>query len=166
MVNQQVLTGKWNEVRGRIKQKWGELSNDDLRVFNGNVDQLVGRIQRKTGESRDAIEQFLGELADGIAGAVADARDELEERAADAAEYAEHGYQALRDGYDYAERTVSRRPAQSMAVAFGLGVVAGAGIALMFRPRTCDSTIERLRAGTRDTGRHVLAGLSGLMPHR
>ena len=43
MVNQQVLTGKWNEVSGKLKEKWGKLSDDDLRGFNGNVEQLVGK---------------------------------------------------------------------------------------------------------------------------
>ena len=51
MVNQQVLAGHWNEVRGKLKEKWGKLTDDDLRHFNGNVDQLVGRIQQKTGET-------------------------------------------------------------------------------------------------------------------
>ncbi len=59
MVNAQVLKGQWNEVRGQLKKKWGQLTDDDLRLTNGNIDQLVGVIQRKTGEAREAIEQFL-----------------------------------------------------------------------------------------------------------
>lgn len=41
MVNQQVLAGHWNELRGKLKEKWGKLTDDDLLSFNGNVDQLV-----------------------------------------------------------------------------------------------------------------------------
>ena len=52
MVNQQTLTGHWNEVRGKLKEKWGQLSDDDLRSFSGSIDQLVGRIQEKTGDAR------------------------------------------------------------------------------------------------------------------
>ena len=59
MVNAQVLQGQWNQVRGELKKKWGQLTEDDLRFTNGNIDQLVGKIQQRTGEAREAIEQFL-----------------------------------------------------------------------------------------------------------
>ena len=62
MVNTQVLQGQWNQVRGQLKKKWGQLTDDDLKFANGNIDQLVGRIQHKTGEAREAIEGFLDEL--------------------------------------------------------------------------------------------------------
>ena len=79
MVNQQTLTGKWNEVRGKLKEKWGQLTDDDLRSFNGNVDQLVGRIQQRTGEARETVEEFLDQLAiGGQLEAAAARRDQLE----------------------------------------------------------------------------------------
>ena len=62
MVNTQVLQGQWNQVRGQLKKKWGQLTDDDLKFANGNIDQLIGRIQHKTGEAREAIEGFLDEL--------------------------------------------------------------------------------------------------------
>ena len=62
MINAQEMQGKWNKIRGQVKQKWGQLTDDDLTFQSGNVDQLVGRIQQKTGEGREAIEKFLGEL--------------------------------------------------------------------------------------------------------
>jgi len=46
MVNAQVLQGQWNQVRGELKKKWGQLTDDDLRFNNGNIDQLVGKIQQ------------------------------------------------------------------------------------------------------------------------
>jgi len=51
MINEQVLQGNWNEIKGKIRSKWGQLTNDDLQSFDGNVDRLVGLIQRKTGEA-------------------------------------------------------------------------------------------------------------------
>ncbi len=51
MINQQVLDGKWHELCGRLKAKWGKLTDDDLRTFNGNLEQLAGRIQHKIGET-------------------------------------------------------------------------------------------------------------------
>jgi uncharacterized protein YjbJ (UPF0337 family) len=166
MVNQQVLAGKWNEVRGKLKEKWGKLSDDDLRTFNGNVEQLVGQIQRKTGESRAAIEDFLGEVADETASAAANLRDMVEEGAATAADTARQGFEALRHGYSEAERTVQQRPAQSLAIAFGLGVAAGVGLALLFRERSDGSRLARGRAATEQFGRQMLDALANLVPHR
>ena len=68
MINQQVLDGKWHELAGRLKAKWGQLADDDLRTFNGDVEQLIGRIQQKTGETREAVERFLDQLTDEGAG--------------------------------------------------------------------------------------------------
>lgn len=59
MPNAQTLQGNWNEIKGKLRTKWGQLTNDDVGAFNGNVDQLVGMIQRKTGEARQSIEQYL-----------------------------------------------------------------------------------------------------------
>src|SRR6476646_10143460 len=106
MINQQVLGGQWHELSGRLKAKWGKLSDDDLRTFNGNLEQLVGRIQHKTGEAREDIEQFLDELTGEGSGAFSAVRDKVEETASQAAESAREGYEALRQGYAEAEKVV------------------------------------------------------------
>src|SRR3954449_12007575 len=61
-INSQELQGQWNQLRGQVKQKWGQLTDDDLQIQGGNVDQMVGRIQQRTGEGREAIEKYLTEL--------------------------------------------------------------------------------------------------------
>ena len=61
-INAQELQGQWNKLRGQVKEKWGQLTDDDLQIHGGNIDQLVGKIQQKTGEGREAIEKFLTEL--------------------------------------------------------------------------------------------------------
>src|SRR3954447_17978157 len=61
-INVQELQGRWNTLRGKVKERWGQLTDDDLQIQGGNVDQLVGRIQQKTGEGREAIEKFLNDL--------------------------------------------------------------------------------------------------------
>ncbi len=166
MVNQQILAGKWNEVSGKLKEKWGKLADDDLRAFSGNVDQLVGHIQRKTGESREVIEEFLGEVAEGASGAAAGIRDRVQESMAGAADTARQGYEALQQGYAEAERTVQSRPAQSMAVAFGLGMLAGVGVALLLRERPSESTLAKGRAAGEQFGRQMFDALSRMMPSR
>jgi uncharacterized protein YjbJ (UPF0337 family) len=51
------LKGQWNELKGRVKEKWGELTNDDLDRIEGRRDQLVGAIQQQYGRSRDEVER-------------------------------------------------------------------------------------------------------------
>lgn len=56
------LKGKWNQLKGEIKKKWASLTDDDLTYAEGDFDQLVGRIQQRTGEKREEIRQYLNEL--------------------------------------------------------------------------------------------------------
>jgi MFS family permease len=56
------LEGKWDQTRGRVKEAWGVLSDDDLDRTEGKWDQLVGTIKEKTGESTSAIERKLDEI--------------------------------------------------------------------------------------------------------
>lgn len=166
MVNQQVLSGHWHELSGKIKEKWGNLTDDELSAFSGNVEQLVGAIQRKTGESRAAIEEFLGELADETAAAAASLGHKVRDGAAAASHTAQQGYEALRRGYGEAERTIQNRPAQSIAIAFGLGLVGGLGLALLFRERPSESTMAHGRAMTEQFGRQLREALASVMPNR
>jgi uncharacterized protein YjbJ (UPF0337 family) len=51
--------GRWDQLKGRAKQAWGNLTDDDLDVAEGNFDELVGRIKERTGESAEAIRDRL-----------------------------------------------------------------------------------------------------------
>jgi uncharacterized protein YjbJ (UPF0337 family) len=55
------MKGNWNITKGKLKQKWGNLTDDDLDVASGDRDELIGRIQKRTGERREAIERALNE---------------------------------------------------------------------------------------------------------
>ncbi len=57
------IDGNWNQMKGRIKQTWGDLTDDDLKHAEGEVDELVGTIQKRTGEDRKKIEARLDKLA-------------------------------------------------------------------------------------------------------
>jgi uncharacterized protein YjbJ (UPF0337 family) len=166
MVNQEMLVGKWNEVSGKIKEKWGNLADDDLTSFSGNIDQLVGKIQRKTGESRAAIEQFLGEVSGDTVGALGNLRDRAQQGMEAASSTVRQGMDSMRQGISDAEQCIADRPAQSMAVAFGLGVVAGVGLALLFRERPSESTMVRGRHAAEQFGRQMMDAISGMMPQR
>jgi uncharacterized protein YjbJ (UPF0337 family) len=51
--------GRWEQLKGRVKQAWGDLTDDDLKHVEGDYDRLVGKIQEKTGQTREQVEQQL-----------------------------------------------------------------------------------------------------------
>jgi uncharacterized protein YjbJ (UPF0337 family) len=52
--------GRWDQLKGRAKQAWGSLTDDDLNVAEGEYDKMVGRIKERTGETEQAIRERLG----------------------------------------------------------------------------------------------------------
>lgn len=56
--------GNWNVVKGKLKQKWGQLTDDDLRLIEGEEQELIGRIQKRTGETREAVERALDDASE------------------------------------------------------------------------------------------------------
>jgi uncharacterized protein YjbJ (UPF0337 family) len=139
MVNAQVLQGQWNQVRGELKKKWGQLTEDDLKFTNGNIDQLIGRIQSKTGEARDAIEKFLGEATSQGASMVAQASEQVGEYARYATEQAREGYNRISDqfgrSYEQSQDMIRENPTRSIATAFGVGVLLGVVVGMALRSR-------------------------------
>lgn len=53
------IKGDWNIAKGKLRQKWAKLTDDDLQYVRGKEDELVGRIQKRTGEAREAVEKAL-----------------------------------------------------------------------------------------------------------
>lgn len=139
MTNQQILEGNWNEIKGKLRQKWGQLTEDDLSQLRGDADQIVGVIQRKTGEAREAIERYLEQVSGSTASAIGTAAGTVGDYAQHAAETvqdtARQAADQVRAGYDATERFVRQRPGQSLAVCFGVGVITGVVIALSLRSR-------------------------------
>jgi uncharacterized protein YjbJ (UPF0337 family) len=139
MVNQQTLQGNWNEIKGKLRSHWGQLTNDDVKEFRGDVDQLIGLIERKTGEARTSIEQYLGELTEDTASAVGRAAEGVRDYANYAAERIQEGSaeaaESFRRGYAEAERAIRSRPTQSVALCFGAGVLTGVLLGVMLQRR-------------------------------
>ena len=53
------LKGNWNVVKGKLKKKWASLTDDDLKYVEGSEAELVGRIQKRTGQTKEAVERAL-----------------------------------------------------------------------------------------------------------
>jgi uncharacterized protein YjbJ (UPF0337 family) len=139
MVNTQVLQGQWNQVRGQLKKRWGQLTEDDLKFANGNIDQLVGRIQHKTGEAREAIETFLDELTSQGASAISQATESVRQYAGYASDQMRDGYNRISDQlgrqYEQSQDLIRENPARTVATAFGVGVLLGIVVGLAVRSR-------------------------------
>lgn len=56
-MNRDTMAGNWKQFRGRIQEKWGKLTNDDLDEIDGRREQLVGRLQELYGRERDELER-------------------------------------------------------------------------------------------------------------
>jgi uncharacterized protein YjbJ (UPF0337 family) len=55
------IKGDWNITKGKLKQKWAKLTDDDLEFLDGKQEELLGRIQQRTGETREAVEKAVKE---------------------------------------------------------------------------------------------------------
>ncbi|MDF9800352.1 uncharacterized protein YjbJ (UPF0337 family) [Catalinimonas alkaloidigena] len=53
------IKGRWNEVKGKLKQDYGELTDEDLTYAEGQEDELLGRLQKKTGKSKDELRKKI-----------------------------------------------------------------------------------------------------------
>ncbi len=135
MPNREQLQGHWNEVKGRLKEHWGQLTDADLQQVGGSAEQLVGMVQRRTGAARSEVEKFIdgllqGSMSDQAAEKLQYYADAAQGLADDAGRYArQQGRRLAAQSSDYSAQvasTVRQRPAESLAIAFGLGIAAGA----------------------------------------
>jgi uncharacterized protein YjbJ (UPF0337 family) len=53
------MKGSWNEIKGKLKQSYGSLTDDDLVFAEGKDDELVGRLQKKLGKSKEEVRQMI-----------------------------------------------------------------------------------------------------------
>jgi len=65
-MNWDQIAGSWKELQGKVREKWGKLTDDDLTVVAGKRDQLAGILQSRYGMAKDAAEQELDRFADSL----------------------------------------------------------------------------------------------------
>ena len=59
---QDKLKGNWNIIKGKLKQEYGELTDDDLQYTEGQEDELLGRIQKKTGKTKQEVKDYIDSI--------------------------------------------------------------------------------------------------------
>jgi uncharacterized protein YjbJ (UPF0337 family) len=57
MMNHDRIEGSWKQLKGKVKEQWGKLTDDDIDVISGKRDQLLGRIQQRHGIAKDEAER-------------------------------------------------------------------------------------------------------------
>ena len=129
MVSKDGLIGNWNSMVGSLQEKFGHFTKEELARVEGNFEQLVELVQRKTGQSKDQITSFLSECYESIGtsyGQVANRASHYADAAGDAirVNYDRVASEAKK-GIDYTAQSVGRRPLESLALAVGSGIIAG-----------------------------------------
>ena len=63
-MNNDIVAGKWTQLKGRIREKWGELTDDDFDVAHGNAEYLSGKLQERYGWAKDRAEREIKQFTD------------------------------------------------------------------------------------------------------
>lgn len=66
-MNQNQISGKWNQIKGKVKAQWGKLTDDDLDRIEGRKDELVGRLQERYGKSRSDADKEVNKFFNSLA---------------------------------------------------------------------------------------------------
>ena len=139
MISQETIKGNWHEVKGKIRSRWGQLTDDQLEQTHGNIEQLIGTIQQKTGATHEQIEAYFDEIGGGAASMLESASESIHEYADAAAEQfraqSEMVGGAVREGYEQTEAFIKKKPMETLATCFGVGVVTGVVVGLLLRSR-------------------------------
>ena len=56
------IKGSWNEIKGKLKQKYGQLTDDDLAFADGKEDELLGRLQKRLGRTKDQLRAEIEDM--------------------------------------------------------------------------------------------------------
>ncbi|HYF35977.1 MAG TPA: CsbD family protein [Prosthecobacter sp.] len=56
------MKGNWNQIKGKLKQKFGNLTDNDLMFEEGKEEELLGRLQERTGESKEKLRAFIEDI--------------------------------------------------------------------------------------------------------
>ena len=134
MITKQEISGKWKTVTGAVKEKYGQITDDELSQVEGDTEQLVGLIQQKTGQGREQIEAFLHETCEQCESSFSHPSGVASSYAESASDSVREGYEQVarraREGYEHSAETMAQRPMESVVVALGVGLVTGIAIGL------------------------------------
>lgn len=134
MITKEEVRGNWKTIIGAVKEKFGQITGDELTGLEGNLDKLIGLVQRKSGQSREWVEAFITDASESSKDVMQRVTDTTTQYANQAAEVVRENYNQITDaaqrGYDNTMKTVSVRPLESVAIALGCGLLTGLVVGL------------------------------------
>lgn len=127
------VEGNWKQMKGRVKERWGKLTDDDLTAIAGRRDQLEGMIQERYGyakeRARREIEDWFHSIESNLAEQIETLRCGIQELSSTverlAKEQLPHARSRATDALTGAEDAVKRNPLVVVAIALGLGLLIG-----------------------------------------
>ncbi len=139
MVTKQEMSGKWNSITGAVKEKYGQITDDELTQVEGDTDQLIGLIQQKTGQGREQVEAFLSQACEQCDSHMGHFSEMASNYAETASESVREGYEEVarraREGYEQSTEVLAQRPLESVVAALGVGLITGIAIGLSIAGR-------------------------------
>ena len=141
MVSREQLMGNWNGVVRSIKDKFGDFNKEELARVEGNFDQLVSLVQKKSGQTKEQVSEWISEACETAGTTYNQVANRTAQYVDAAGEVMRENYDRVateaRKGVDYTSHSVSRRPLESMAIAIGAGLIAGVvlGVSMASRKR-------------------------------
>ena len=133
------IRDRWKDIREQVQEKWNGLDDKDLKLSKGNLHAMIGRIAKKTGQSRREVEQFLDDLVEEGNTLMHRTRERAAEMLDTAMGGMRHGLESVgeqaQQGYEQTRRIVAKNPAQSILATLGLGLILGAALAWLLRGR-------------------------------
>ncbi len=134
MITKQELSSKWNAMARAVKQKYNQVTDDELDMVDGSVQHLIALLQQKTGQTRQQVEEFMSEVCEKHGSTYAQFCDTMVDYADAAAESLRDGYgqvsRRVQRGYEQSVDTMSSRPVISAGAALGVGLIVGVAIGL------------------------------------
>jgi len=61
-MNEQQFKGKWNQLKGEVKKRWGQLTDDDITEVEGDYNKLVGKVQERAGDTRENVDKWIDDM--------------------------------------------------------------------------------------------------------
>lgn len=134
MVTKEEIRGHWNSMAGSVKEKYGQITDDDLARVEGDTEQLIGLIQRKTGQSREQAEAYVHELHEETQSTLGSLSSAVSTYAESAGGSLRDGYREVstraREGYAHSAEGISSHPVESVLAALSVGLITGIAIGI------------------------------------
>lgn len=168
MVSSNVIKENWGHLQKQIQKKWSQFSPGELDDFDGSTDELIARIQAKTNESRESIQNFIQSASEEGSSMVNRMKEQVSDGLSAAREGAEQTVDRVRDGYREVQHrmsdSVQEHPGISLATAFGLGVLTGVGLSLLLFDSEPEPMARRYSRNAEEQGRRFWNALVDSLP--